>query len=33
MGIFSGLKNMGLGDMEGSDLFAEEEKVEIAFLV
>lgn len=30
MGIFSGLKNMGLGDMEGSDLFAEEEKVEQA---
>ena len=30
MGIFSGLKNLGLGDMEGSDLFAEEEKTEQA---
>ena len=28
MGIFSGLKELGLGDLENSDLFAEEEKVE-----
>lgn len=28
MGIFSGLKNLGLGDLEGSDLFAAEEKPE-----
>lgn len=26
MGIFSGLKDLGLGDLENSDLFAEEEK-------
>lgn len=26
MGIFSGLKDLGLGDMENSDLFADEEK-------
>lgn len=30
MGIFSGLKNLGLGDLENSDLFAEEEKAEQA---
>ncbi len=30
MGIFSGLKNLGLGDLEGSDLFAAEEKPEQA---
>ena len=30
MGIFSGLKKLGLGDLEGSDLFAVEEKVEHA---
>lgn len=30
MGIFSGLKKLGLGDMEDSDLFAEEEKAEQA---
>ncbi len=28
MGIFSGLKELGLGDLENSDLFAEEEKAE-----
>lgn len=28
MGIFSGLKDLGLGDLENSDLFAEEEKAE-----
>ncbi|GFH93752.1 hypothetical protein IMSAGC003_00280 [Lachnospiraceae bacterium] len=30
MGIFSGLKNLGLGELEDSDLFAEEEKAEQA---
>ncbi len=30
MGIFPGLKNLGLGDLEGSDLFAAEEKPEQA---
>ena len=28
MGIFSGLKELGLGDLENSELFAEEEKAE-----
>ena len=32
MGIFSGLKNLGLGELEDSDLFAEEEKAEQAQL-
>ena len=32
MGIFSGLKNLGLGELEDSDLFAEEQTNAILYL-